>query len=91
ADGLRRETGLWVVPVYSEGDGRTLAARELAGAAVAMIPVGDDWATARDFGRTTEGIVEEAGCPLLVVRAAAATRPPAAGTLPRHDAEPAAV
>ena len=74
ADELRRETGVWVVPVFADGDGRALAARELAAAPVAVVPVGHDWAPRRDFGRPAEAIVEEAGCPLLVVRPAPAAR-----------------
>ena len=33
-------------------------------------PSAADWATSRDFGRPAEALVEEAGCPLLVVRPA---------------------
>ncbi|HWE39967.1 MAG TPA: cation:proton antiporter, partial [Isosphaeraceae bacterium] len=91
ADELRRESGLWVVPVYADGDGAALALSELAGASVAVVPVGPDWATTRDFGRPTEALAEAASCPLLVVRPAPAARPPSAGGAAHHGARPATV
>ena len=90
ADALRQESGLWVVPVYADGDGRALVASELADAPVAVMSVGPDWASRRDFGTPTETIAEEAGGPLLVVRPAlGVVDSNARGGAVRHGARPA--
>ncbi len=89
ADELRRETGLWVVPVFADGDGRELASRELDDASAAVIAVGADWATTRDFGRPTEALADAAGCPVLVVRTA--PRPQSQSVAAPHGGRPATV
>jgi len=92
ADALRQKSGLWVVPVYAGGDGRALVASELADAPVAVIPVGPDWASRRDFGHPTETIAEEAGCPLLVVRPALdVVASHATEGVAHHEARPAVI
>jgi Kef-type K+ transport system membrane component KefB len=74
ADALRQASGLWVVPAVVEPSSDIVKtfASETGAAVAAVVAVGDDWATADDFGEPTSGLSEFAGCPTLVVRAAEA-------------------
>jgi DNA-directed RNA polymerase specialized sigma24 family protein len=67
---LGRETGLVVEAVPLQGALRPGFAQETARAAAGVTVVGDDWLMEQDFGRPASELVESAGCPLLVLRAA---------------------
>jgi hypothetical protein len=75
ADALRQESGLWVVPVFVNGDTLHDTGRETAEGAVAVVPVGDDWYTQEDFGHPAAELAELTACPMLVVRAAGTIGP----------------
>ncbi len=70
ADALRQSSGLWVVPVFVEGDAQESALTETRDGAVAIVPVGPDWYTEEDFGHPAAELSEMTGCPMLIVRAA---------------------
>ncbi len=68
ADELRQASGLWAVPVFTEGDVRDTAVEETTEAAVAVVPLGEGWSKESDFGRPATELAEATGCPMLVVR-----------------------
>jgi len=81
ADALRETSGRWVVPVFAPGDATPAALEAATEAAVAIVPVGEDWRGAEDFGNPAADLAERLACPILVVRGAtgatAATATPA--------------
>jgi hypothetical protein len=70
ADEVRQESGAWVVPVFAPGDASLTAVEESTEATVAVLPVGEDWLVAEDFGQPAADLAERLACPTIVVRAA---------------------
>ncbi len=87
ADALREASGRWVVPVFAAGDATPAALEEATAAAVAIVPVGEDWRVAEDFGSPAADLAERLACPILVVRGAAGAT--AATTAPTKTLTPA--
>jgi Kef-type K+ transport system membrane component KefB len=71
ADALREASDRWVVPVFAAGDATTAALEEATTAAIAIVPVGEDWQKAEDFGTPAADLAERLACPVLVVRGTA--------------------
>jgi Kef-type K+ transport system membrane component KefB len=71
ADALREASGRWVAPVFAAGDATPTALEEATGATVAIVPVGENWRDAEDFGSPAADLAERLACPTLVVRGAA--------------------
>jgi len=80
ADALREASGRWVVPVFVAGDATPAALEEATAAAVAIVPVGEDWRVAEDFGSPAADLAERLSCPVLVVRGVTGTTAATTGT-----------
>lgn len=68
ADILRQQSGRWIVPVFVGNDALDVAGSETAEGVVAVVPVGDDWFTEKDFGHPAAELAERTACPMFVVR-----------------------
>jgi hypothetical protein len=64
----RATTRAKVVPVLIDNAAQQVVAAEARAAAVALLTVGADWRTAKDFGNPTAELAEVCACPTFVVR-----------------------